>query len=314
MVSLQLPLPKINNRIFLHFNPKPASFFSRVRNCSRAFPCKKKSIFASWTAADAIFGGEEETTTTTAEEEWSLPSELRPELMPKHVAVIMDGNGRWARQRNLPTSFGHKAGLRALTDLIDLSCKWGIRVLTVFAFSTENWLRPKLEVDIFMNLFECVLKEELKKLMRQDVRISVIGDSKKLPKSLQKLKTEVEDTTRNNSGLQLIFALSYTGQYDIVEACKSIAEKTKDGMIQPNDITEAVIEQELETNCTKFPHPDLLIRTSGEQRISNFLLWQLAYTELAFVKSLWPDFGKADFVDVLCSFQQRQRRYGGRDS
>ncbi|KAJ4970884.1 hypothetical protein NE237_003983 [Protea cynaroides] len=210
--------------------------------------------------------------------------------MPKHVAVIMDGNWRWARQRNLPTSFCHKDGLRALTDLIDISCQWGIRVLTVFAFSTENWLRPKLEVDILMNLFEWELKEELKKFMRQNVRISVIGDSKKLPKSLQKLKTEVEDITRNNSGLQLIFALSYSGQYDIVEECKSIAEKTKDGVIQPNDITEAIIEQELETNCSKFPHPDLLIRTSGEQRISNFLLWQLAYTELAFVKSLWSDF------------------------
>ncbi|KAJ4970013.1 hypothetical protein NE237_003112 [Protea cynaroides] len=305
MVSLQLPLSTINNKIFSHFNPKPASCLCRVGNRSRAFPCNKYSIFR---------GGEGTITTATAEEERLLPDELRPELMPKHVAVIMDGNGRWARQRNLPTSFGHRAGVRALTDLIDLCCKWGIRVLTVFAFSTENWLRPKLEVDILMSLFEMVLKEELKILMRQDVRISVIGDSKKLPKSLQKLKTEVEDTTKNNSGLQLIIAISFSGQYDIVQACKSIVEKTKDGVIQPNDITEAVIEQELETNCTKFPHPDLLIRTSGEQRISNFLLWQLAYTELAFVKSLWPDFGKADFVDALCEFQQRKRRYGGRDS
>ncbi|KAJ4969965.1 hypothetical protein NE237_003064 [Protea cynaroides] len=309
MVSLQLPLPTV----FSHFNPKPASCLCRVRNRSRAFPSSKYRIFASWTAADAVFGGQEGTT-TTVEEERLLPSELRPELMPNHVAVIMDGNVRWARQRNLPSSFGHQAGVKALRDLVDLCCKWEIRVLTVFAFSTENWLRPKLEIDILMTLFEKVMKEDLKKLMRQDVRLSVIGDSKKLPKSLQKLKTEVEDITRNNLGLQLIIAVSYSGQYDIVQACKSIAEKTQDGVIQPNDITEAVIEQELKTNCTKFPHPDLLIRTSGEQRISNFLLWQLAYTELAFVKSLWPDFGKADFVDVLCSFQQRQRRYGGRDS
>lgn len=140
----------------------------------------------------------------------------------------------------------------------------------------------------------------------------MIGDSSKLPKSLQKLISDAEETTKNNSRLQLIVAVSYSGKYDIVQACKSIASKVKDGVIQLEDVGEGLIEQELETNCTEFPYPDLLIRTSGEQRVSNFLLWQLAYTEFFFVQALWPDFGKAEFVEALKSFQQRQRRYGSR--
>lgn len=148
---------------------------------------------------------------------------------------------------------------------------------------------------------------------RENIRISVIGDSSKLSRSLQELITRTEETTKTNCGLQLIVAVSYSGQYDIVQACQKIALKVKDGLIEPSDINESLIKQELETNCTEFPYPDLLIRTSGELRISNFLLWQLAYTELFFAQSLWPDFGEVEFLEALQAFQQRQRRYGGRD-
>lgn len=149
---------------------------------------------------------------------------------------------------------------------------------------------------------------------REGIQISVIGDSSKLPKNLQKLIRDAEEVTKGNSRLQLIVAVSYSGKYDIVQACRSIAYKVKDGHVQLEDISESLIEQELETNCTEFPYPDLMIRTSGEQRVSNFLLWQLAYTEFFFVRELWPDFGKAEFVEALTSFQQRQRRFGARVS
>nr|XP_023894206.1 dehydrodolichyl diphosphate synthase 2-like [Quercus suber] len=247
-----------------------------------------------------------------AEEEEPLPSELREELMPNHVAVIMDGNGRWAKQRGLPTSAGHQAGARSLRELVEICCKWGIRVLTVFAFSYDNWIRPKVEVDFLMSLFEREIKSQMQKFVSEGIRISVIGDSSKLPQSLQKLISEAEEATKDNSRCQLIVAASYSGKYDIVQACRSLACKVKDGVIQLEDISESLVEKELETNCTEYPYPDLLIRTSGELRVSNFLLWQLAYTEFFFVKELWPDFGKAEFVEALISFQQRHRRYGAR--
>ncbi|XWS52999.1 hypothetical protein CRYUN_Cryun11dG0120200 [Craigia yunnanensis] len=171
-----------------------------------------------------------------------------------------------------------------------------------------------VEVDFLLSLFERALKSETETFSRGGIRISVIGDSSKLPPSLQELINEVEEMTEENSKLQLIVAVSYSGKYDVVQACRSIAEKAKDGHIQLEEINESLIEQELETNCTEFPYPDLLIRTSGELRVSNFLLWQLAYTELFFVQELWPDFGKDEFIDALSSYQQRQRRYGGRHS
>ncbi|KAI4306614.1 hypothetical protein L6164_029875 [Bauhinia variegata] len=220
-----------------------------------------------------------------------VPPGLQLERMPKHVAVIMDGNGRWAKQRGLPPSAGHEAGVRSLRRLIEICCSWGIKVLTVFAFSTDNCVRPK----------------------REGILISVIGDETSLPTSLQRLIRNAEESTKDNSKLQLIVAVSYTGKYDVVQACKSVAKKAKDGLIQLEDINENLIEQELETKCTEFPYPDLLIRTSGELRVSNFLLWQLAYTELHFTPEFWPDFGKDELVNALTSFQMRQRRYGRRN-
>ncbi|XP_075474991.1 cis-prenyltransferase 4, chloroplastic-like isoform X1 [Primulina tabacum] len=250
-----------------------------------------------------------------AEEDPSpLPSGLREDSMPSHVAVIMDGNRRWARMRGLPAGSGYEAGARALRRVVDLCCKWGIRVLTVFAFSSDNWVRPKMETDFLMGLFDRGLRNELQHLIRRKVHISVIGDCTKLSKPLQVLLSEAAETTKNNSQLHLILAVNYSGQNDLVQACQNIAQKVKDGLIEPEDINKFLLERELETNCTEFPNPDLLIRTSGELRISNFLLWQLAYTELYFTNSLWPDFGEDEFVKALRSFQQRQRRYGGRSS
>ncbi|XVF19872.1 hypothetical protein REPUB_Repub11eG0148400 [Reevesia pubescens] len=282
--------------------------------CSSGFSLPKRYEYKLQAATTDVANGRISVVGDVTEKEEELPAGLRRELMPKHVAVIMDGNGRWARQRGLPTSAGHETGVKSLREMVELCCQWGIQVLTVFAFSSENWIRPKVEVDFLMSLFERALKSELESFSRDGIRISVIGDSSKLPTSLQKLINEVEEATKENTRLQLIVAVSYSGKYDVVQACRSIAEKAKDGQIQLEDINESLIEQELETNCTEFPYPDLFIRTSGELRVSNFLLWQLAYTELFFVQELWPDFGKEEFVDALTSYQQRQRRYGGRHS
>ncbi|KAM3340439.1 cis-prenyltransferase 4, chloroplastic [Capsicum galapagoense] len=221
--------------------------------------------------------------TSAAEKEIRLPPELSRELMPKHVAVIMDGNRRWAKNRGLPVALGYEAGIRSVRKLVELCGNWGINALTLFAFSSENWSRPKVEVDILMGLFEKMLKSELETL----ASIFYIGSWLSFVKPV------------NN---------------DVVQACQTIAQKVKDGIIEPEDISSFLVEQELQTNCTDFPCPDLLIRTSGELRLSNFLLWQLAYTELYFSNAQWPDFGEAEFSETLCSFQQRQRRYGGQDS
>ncbi|KAK7300956.1 hypothetical protein RJT34_11809 [Clitoria ternatea] len=256
----------------------------------------------------------DEGTSLDGESPEPMPEELVAELMPKHVAVIMDGNGRWAKMRGLTASAGHQAGVQSLRRLVRLCGSWGIKVLTVFAFSTDNWVRPKVEIDFLLKLFERTITSEIDAFKREGIRISVIGDSSKLPESLQRMIGSAEESTKDNSRLQVIVAVSYSGKYDVVQACKSVAKKVKDGHLELEDINENIIEQELETNCTEFPYPDLLIRTSGELRVSNFLLWQLAYTELYFNRQLWPDFGKDEFVDALCSFQQRQRRYGARHS
>ncbi|XP_073153304.1 cis-prenyltransferase 4, chloroplastic-like [Henckelia pumila] len=243
-----------------------------------------------------------------------LPPGLRRESMPTHVAVIMDGNRRWARMTSFPTESGYEAGFQAFKTLVDLCCKWRIRVLTAFVFSCDNWTRPKLETDMIMALLEKRLRQHLPQFMRQKIRISHIGDSTQIPKSLQVLLSEAAESTRNNSRLHLILAVNYSGQNDLVRACQNLALKVKDGVIEPKDMNKSLIEKELETNCTEFPNPDLLIRTSGELRISNFLLWQLAYTELYFANSLWPDFGEDEFVKALTSFQLRERRFGGKSS
>ncbi|KAM7256363.1 hypothetical protein ACFE04_012104 [Oxalis oulophora] len=276
--------------------------------------CSALRLRATATGGGGVVFEEEKRSLSETEEEEEFPEGLQREMMPRHVAIIMDGNVRWAKQRGEKSIVGHEAGVRSLKRIIELCYKWGIKVLTVFAFSTDNWIRPKVEVDFLMSLFERVIKSELHKFEKEGIRISVIGDSSKLAPSLQNLITYAEEKTKNNSKLQLIVAVSYSGKYDVVQACRSIAAKAKDGLIEVSDINESLIEQELETNCTEHPYPDLMIRTSGELRVSNFLLWQLAYTELFFSEPLWPDFGKEEFVEALRSYQLRKRRYGGRDS
>ncbi|KAL2541020.1 Dehydrodolichyl diphosphate synthase 2 [Abeliophyllum distichum] len=240
-----------------------------------------------------------------------LPEGLKPELMPKHIAVILDGNRRWAKERGLSVQSGHRAGGRVMKALACLSSRWGIEVLSLFAFSTENWRRSKEEVDFLMSLFEEVIQTYEDEFAGSNIRISVIGDKSKLPESLQKMIATAEESTGGNTGLHLLVAINYSGRYDIMQASRSIARKVKDGVVQVEDINETTFEKELETNCVEFPNPDLLIRTSGEQRISNFYLWQLAYTEVFFAKKNLPDLEEEDFIEALTSFQKRERRFGG---
>ncbi|XP_059301929.1 (2Z,6Z)-farnesyl diphosphate synthase CPT6, chloroplastic-like [Lycium ferocissimum] len=229
---------------------------------------------------------------------------IHPEPIPKHVAIIMDGNRRWAKVRGLPVQEGHKFLTPNLKNICNISSKLGIEVLTAFAFSTENWKRSKEEVDFLMQLFEEFFQESL----RFRVRVSVIGCRSKFPNTLQKRIELTEEATIANGGLHLMMALNYGGHYDMLQATKSIASKVKDGILQLEDIDNKLFEQELATKCAK---PDLLIRTGGEQRISNFLLWQLAYSELYFTKTLFPDFGEEELKEAILSFQGRHRRFGG---
>ncbi|XP_028751873.1 dehydrodolichyl diphosphate synthase 2-like [Neltuma alba] len=307
--SLPIPVENALTPIPRHHTSSPPPTYNRSQT-HRFF---RLSLFPSFhTPRTALPPPHVAVVSGSSQQPEPLPSELRPDLMPKHVAVIMDGNGRWAKMRGLPPSLGHKAGVESLKRIIDLCCSWGIKVLTVFAFSVDNWVRPKVEVDFLMALFGSTINNLIESYNRKDVKISVIGDKSKLPDSLQRVLNNTEERTKQNCGLQLIVAISYSGKYDVVQACKAVAGKVKDGTIEVEDINEGVMEQELETRCSKFPNPDLMIRTSGELRVSNFLLWQLAYAELFFDPHLWPDFDKDQFVEALASFQQRQRRFGSR--
>ncbi|KAI3994398.1 hypothetical protein MKX01_012655 [Papaver californicum] len=219
----------------------------------------------------------------------------------------------------MPSILGYDAGARSLLKIVDLCCNWGFVVLTVFVFSTENWVLPRFEVDFLTEVIQKrIFEEGLENFMRvhtkslcicKGIQVSVIGDPSKLPISLQRWITKTTETTKNNSRLHFILAINYSGGDDIVQACQSISRKVMDNLIKVEDIDETIFSQQLKTNCT--PYPDLLIRTSGEQWISNFLMWQLVYTELYFDECLWPDFGEKEFVKALLSFQGRQRRYGG---
>jgi undecaprenyl diphosphate synthase len=237
-----------------------------------------------------------------------LPADLDQTRLPKHVAVIMDGNGRWAKRRGLPRIMGHRRGVDALKALLRCCDDWGIGALTAYAFSTENWGRPLEEVDFLMTLFERVLKQELAELMAEDVRIRFVGNLKALPTSLQDQISQAMETTQNNKGICFSVATNYGGRQEIVAACRAIAEQVQQGQIDPAQIDEALFEQNLYTQG--IADPDLLIRTSGEMRISNFLLWQLAYAEMYITDTLWPDFDRTEFHQALCSFQQRSRRFG----
>lgn len=237
-----------------------------------------------------------------------LPPDLKQERLPRHVAVIMDGNGRWAKRQGLPRIMGHKKGVDALKDLLRCCKDWGIQALTAYAFSTENWGRPLEEVEFLMTLFERVLRKELREMMEENVRIQFVGNLNALPRSLQAEISRSMADTQHNQGIRFTVATNYGGRQEILAATKAIAHQVQQGLVQPDEIDEALFASHLYT--AGICDPDLLIRTSGEMRLSNFLLWQLAYAEIYITETLWPDFDRAEFHRALCSYQERDRRFG----
>ncbi|ELS02084.1 undecaprenyl diphosphate synthase [Xenococcus sp. PCC 7305] len=233
---------------------------------------------------------------------------LDPQKLPQHVAVIMDGNGRWAKQRGLPRIEGHRRGANILKEILTNCKDWGINTLTAYAFSTENWGRPLTEVSFLMTLFEKLLIKELKEMNEEGVRIRFIGDLSPLPESLQQEIAHSMAITKNNNAVNFNVAINYGSRLEIVKACQAIAEKVSTGELAPDTIDENTISQYLYTSAS--PDPDLLIRTSGEMRLSNFLLWQLAYTEMYITDTLWPDFNCSEFRAALAHYQKRDRRFG----
>lgn len=228
--------------------------------------------------------------------------------IPQHVAIVMDGNGRWALRRGLPTIAGHKAGAETLKKICETASEMGVKYLTVFAFSTENWYRPKSWVNELMDLLKYYLRFELKDLIKKNIRLHVIGNRDKTPNDLNQLIDDAIEKTKSNTGINLIIALSYGGRSEITHAIKAISEKIKNKELSPEIIDEEIISKHLYT--APFPDPDLLIRTSGEMRISNFLLWQIAYTELYFTHKFWPEFEAEDLKKAINDYRNRERRYG----
>lgn len=228
--------------------------------------------------------------------------------LPRHVAIILDGNGRWAKKRKLPRFLGHKAGVEAVRAIVKYCAKRKIEVLTLFAFSSENWKRPEKEVGLLMELLFTALSREVKKLDQNNVRLHIIGDRSRFNEKLCCKISEAEELTVKNTGLNLVIAVNYGGRWDITQATQKIAVQVADGEILPKDITPELLHAHL--SLSNLPEPDLFIRTGGEQRVSNFLLWQLAYTEFFFTNVLWPDFDSIVFEQAVVSFNERQRRFG----
>ncbi len=228
--------------------------------------------------------------------------------LPRHVAIIMDGNGRWAKQRQLPRIAGHRAGVENVRTLVSCCAELGVEVLTLFAFSSENWRRPPLEVRLLMDLFIHALEQEVQRLHENGVRFQIIGERTPFPAKLQERIAQAEELTRHNRNLTLVIAANYGGQWDIAQAARYFAREVAAQRLNPTDITAELFASRLALH--DFPPPDLFIRSGGEQRISNFLLWQLAYTEMYFTETLWPDFGRPEFERALASYAARQRRFG----
>lgn len=233
---------------------------------------------------------------------------LQTDKLPQHLAIIMDGNGRWAKQRGFLRTIGHENGATTVKRIVEQCARLGIPYLTLYAFSTENWKRPKFEVDMLMKLLVKALRKELKTLQDNNIKLNAIGNLDVLPKSVHKELTEVLDKTKNNTRLTLSLALSYGSRNELIEATKCLCDKVKNNIISIDAIDESVINEHLYTH--DLPDVDLLIRTSGEQRISNFLLWQIAYSELYFTDVLWPDFSEQHLLEALEVYQNRERRYG----
>ena len=228
--------------------------------------------------------------------------------LPNHLAIIMDGNGRWANQQGKPRAFGHEAGFKAVREIVEACAKRQIPFLTLYAFSTENWLRPKKEVDILMRILLSALKSELATMLRHNIRLQTVGGISTLPAIILDELDRVVEQTASNTGMVLTLALSYGGREEIVAMTRKLAEKVKNGLIHPDHIDASVVNEHLYT--ADLPDVDLLIRTSGERRISNFLLWQSAYAELYFTERFWPDFKEEHLVEALMDYQNRERRFG----
>ncbi len=237
-----------------------------------------------------------------------LPPDLDPLRSPQHVAIIMDGNGRWATQRKLPRFVGHRQGVETLKQVVRYCQDFGIPVLTVYAFSTENWKRPAEEVEFLMQLFEQVIWQELNHLFEQGVRLSFIGDLTPLPPALRSTLDYASCKTAANKSIRLNIALNYGGRQEIIRACQKLSTAVLQGKLKPEQISEDLFAQQLD--AAECRDPDLLIRTSGEMRLSNFLLWQLAYTEIYCTSVLWPDFNREEFYEAIRTYQQRDRRFG----
>ncbi|MBR4668230.1 MAG: isoprenyl transferase [Butyrivibrio sp.] len=229
--------------------------------------------------------------------------------VPAHVAIILDGNGRWAKEKGMPRNYGHMQGAKAVEDILEVARDMGIKYLTVYAFSTENWNRPESEVTALMKILRNYLKTSIKKSMKNNVRCRVIGDKSALSEDIQDAIAELEEATKENTGLTFSIAINYGGRDEIVRAVRKVAAKVESGEIKAEDITDAMIGENLDTNY--LPDPDLLIRTCNEQRISNFLLWQCAYTEFYFTPVAWPDFDKAELEKAVEAYAGRNRKFGG---
>ncbi len=238
----------------------------------------------------------------------SLKDKIIMERLPQHIAVIMDGNGRWAKQQGKMRIFGHQHGVDAVRATTEACAELGVKYLTLYAFSTENWNRSSLEVNALMTLLTTSLKNELKTLRDNNIRLNAVGDLKRLPKSQYDALMYAIDDTKEYTRMTLTLCLSYSGRWELVQAIKNIAEEAKNGLIKPEDIDEALVNRHLST--ANMPDPDLLIRTSGEERISNYLLWQIAYSELYFTKKYWPEFSKEDLYEAIIDYQNRERRFG----
>ena len=238
----------------------------------------------------------------------SWKEKIERDRLPHHVAVIMDGNGRWAKLQGKMRTFGHGHGVKSVREITEAAAELGIKYLTLYAFSTENWNRPRFEIDALMQLLVSTIGSEIKTLMENNVRLSVIGNVESLPSSVNKNLMAAINKTANNKGLTLVLALSYSSRWELTDTIQKIAAEVKSGLINPADITESLISNHLRT--ANIPDPELLIRTSGEYRISNFLLWQIAYAELYFTDKLWPDFRREDFYEAIVNYQSRERRFG----
>ncbi|WP_295335726.1 isoprenyl transferase [Flavobacterium sp.] len=238
----------------------------------------------------------------------NLTDKINKDNLPKHLAIIMDGNGRWAKQKGLMRAFGHENGTKSVRTTVETCAKLGIENLTLYAFSTENWNRPKLEVDTLMRLLISSLKKELDTLQKNNIRLNCIGNIDMLPDSAKKELLAVMEKTKNNNRMTLTLALSYGSREELLNAVKTICDKVKNNIISIDALDESIINQHLYTH--NLPDVDLVIRTSGEHRISNFLLWQIAYAEFYFTDVLWPDFKEDDLYEALISYQKRERRFG----